>query len=91
VVALYGSGVPIVVPQPARYAVHKPIVAQIRSHASARRAKDLAQARELIDVLGLADPPSLDDAIEDARRRGGKWKMHVDHSLREIGREALAR
>src|SRR5205823_8803865 len=43
-VALYGSGVAISIPQPARYAVHKLIVAQVRNDASTKRRKDLAQA-----------------------------------------------
>jgi hypothetical protein len=34
-VALYGAGVPVTVPQPARYAVHKLIVAQVRRASSA--------------------------------------------------------
>src|SRR5262249_8543370 len=50
-VALYGSGVPVTVPQPARYAVHKLIVAQVRSKVSAKRPKDLIQAKELIEAL----------------------------------------
>jgi hypothetical protein len=84
-VALYGAGVPVTVPQPARYAVHKLIVAQVRNEASGKRGKDLAQARELIAALNTADPHALKDAIADARRRGAKWKTHLDRSLREIG------
>jgi hypothetical protein len=84
-VALYGAGVPVTVPQPARYAAHKLIVAQVRNEASGKRGKDLAQARELIAALNTADPHALKDAIADARRRGAKWKTHLDRSLREIG------
>lgn len=84
-VALYGSGVPVVVPQPARYAVHKLILAQVRVGAAAKRRKDLAQAKELIEALGLGDPYAIDDAITNARRRGAKWKTHIDYSLRELG------
>jgi hypothetical protein len=84
-VALYGSGVPVTVPQPARYAVHKLIVAQVRSEASAKRGKDLAQAKELIAALGVTAPGSVDSAIANARRRGAKWRTFLDRSLREIG------
>jgi hypothetical protein len=84
-VALYGPGVPVTVPQPARYAVHKLIVAQVRAEASVKRGKDLAQAKELITALGLADPRSVETAIANARHRGAKWKAHLDRSLREIG------
>jgi hypothetical protein len=83
-VALYGPGVPVTVPQPARFAIHKLIVAQVRPEASVKRGKDLAQAKELIAALGAADPRSVADAFANARRRGAKWKTHLDRSLREI-------
>jgi hypothetical protein len=89
-VALYGSGVEVVVPQPARYAVHKLIVAQVRTEGSAKRTKDLAQSKELIEALGVSAPRSIPDAIENACRRGAKWRMHVERSLREIGLSDLA-
>ena len=84
-VALYGSGVPVTVPQPSRYAVHKLIVAQVRSEASTKRAKDLVQAKELIEALRATDPYSIKDALTDARARGRKWKTYIAASLREIG------
>jgi hypothetical protein len=84
-VALYGAGVAVTVPQPARYAVHKLIVAQLRQDASAKRGKDLLQARELITALHINHPGAVEDALEIARQRGRKWKAAVDRSLREIG------
>jgi hypothetical protein len=84
-VALYGAGVPVTVPQPARYAVHKLIVAQVRRAPSAKREKDLIQARELIAALDTANPGAVTDTLADARRRGPKWKAAIDRSLREIG------
>lgn len=84
-VALHGSGVQVTIPQPARYAVHKLVLAQVRGDTSTKRAKDLAQAKELIDALRLSDPHAVDDALADARRRGTKWKTNVDRSLRELG------
>jgi hypothetical protein len=83
-VALYGAGVPVMVPQPARYAVHKLIVAQLRQQGAAKREKDLVQARELIAALDTSHPGAVKDALEDARQRGRKWKAAVDRSLREI-------
>ncbi len=88
IVALYGSGVQVLVPQPARYAVHKLIVAQIRSESSAKRVKDLAQAKELIQALNLTDVRAIEDALFDARRRGAKWTTHIDRSLQEIHLES---
>jgi hypothetical protein len=86
-VALYGAGVPVTVPQPTRYAIHKLIVAQLRHAGSAKRQKDLVQARELIAALDSANPGAVKDALADARQRGGKWKAAIDRSLREIGRD----
>jgi hypothetical protein len=86
-VALWGAGVLVNVPQPARFAVHKLILAQ-RRDASGRlkRAKDLAQAKALIEVLREHDPFALEDALSDARAQGVKgWSVPISRSLKEIG------
>lgn len=87
VVALWGSGVRVSVPRPARYAIHRLIVAQKRLIASReKRGKDLAQAAALIEALKVQDPFALEDALEDARGRGQKgWAEPIDRSLRELG------
>jgi hypothetical protein len=85
VVALYGPGVPVTVPQPARYAVYKLIVAQLRPKTSAKREKDLVQARELITALDRANPEAVKNTLANARQRGAKWKAALTRSLREIG------
>ena len=88
-VALYGKGVLVRVPAPERYAVHKLIIAQLRKKSqSAKRRKDLMQARELIDVFLETDESLLQDTLDDARERGRTWKTAINASLREIGREA---
>ena len=86
-VLLWGAGVPIQVPQPARYAVHKLIVSQKRNPSERlKRRKDLVQAKSLIDVLLKSDPTSLFDAYESACAQGKTgWKMPIDMSLRELG------
>jgi hypothetical protein len=87
-VALYGSGVRVTVPRPARYAVHKLIVAQNRDHgAVAKKRKDLRQAAALFDVLGQVAPDELGDALEDARGRGRKWERAINASLRSLAIE----
>jgi hypothetical protein len=83
-VALYGSGVLVTVPQPARYAVHKIIVSGIRSQHSKKAPKDLLQAKVLFEAL--EDSDTLADAIADARARGPKWRKAVDAGLKKIGR-----
>lgn len=88
-VALWGSGVPVKVPQPARFAVHKLIVAQKRDAVERlKRRKDLDQADAMIEALLNADPFSLEDAFQDARDRGSQgWAKPIDRSLAEIRRE----
>ena len=81
VVALAGSGFLVKVPQPARYAVHKLLVAQQRQPGSPKRPKDLLQAEEIMAVLRLTDPDVLEDAVLDAAGRGPKWRS----ALRRAG------
>ena len=85
--ALWGAGVPVNVPQPARFAVHKLILAQRRDASSrVKRAKDLAQAKALIDVLAQNDPFALEDALGDAKAQGIKgWRVPIERSLKEMG------
>ncbi|WP_291004038.1 GSU2403 family nucleotidyltransferase fold protein [Hyphomicrobium sp.] len=84
-VALYGTGVLVSVPPPVRYAIHKLLVAQERKLNSPKRAKDLKQAKDLIDVFIETDPAGFEDALEDARGRGSKWKRNIDASLQVTG------
>ncbi len=56
-VLLHGAGAAIVAPHPARYAIHKILVSQIRSlsrEAKTKTAKDLTQASELLRALAHA-------------------------------------
>ncbi len=88
-IALYGSGIPITVPTPLRFAVHKLIVAQQRKPSRmAKKLKDLSQARELIDIFLETNEADLQDELDAARDRGRAWKQAINASLREIGREA---
>ncbi len=81
-VALYGAGVLVNVPSPMRYAIHKLLIAQERKTHSVKRAKDLKQAKDLIDVFTETDSASFEDALDEARQRGPKWKRNIDASLR---------
>jgi hypothetical protein len=85
-VALWGAGIPVRVPQPARFAVHKLILAQRRDPASRlKRQKDLAQARALVDVLQRQDRFALEDALADACAQGVKgWRTPIERSLAEL-------
>lgn len=83
---LYKSGIAVRIPQPARYAVHKLIVAQKRKGDAIKRSKDLQQAGELIRILKEIAPWQLSDAYEDAAGRGRRgWQEPIHRSLRELG------
>jgi hypothetical protein len=86
VVALHGAGVPIILPQPARFAVHKLILAQKRgAHEAAKSRKDLAQAAALIAALREASPFALEDAMAEAKERGREgWAKPIERSLSQI-------
>ena len=76
-VALYGAGVPIKVPAPERYAVHKLIVSQLRAntqHSQTKARKDVAQAGSLIEVLLEDRPYELEEVWNEALNRGQKWQ-----------------
>jgi hypothetical protein len=89
--ALYGAGVLVLAPQPARYAVHKLILAQKRGPGSVKRQKDLDQAKALIDALKHTEPFAIEDALEDARGRGERgWRDRIDRSLHQLGLTELA-
>ncbi|WP_257838869.1 nucleotidyltransferase domain-containing protein [Phenylobacterium sp. J426] len=91
-VALWGAGVLVNVPQPARFAVHKLILAQRRDPSGRlKRAKDLAQAKALVEALVEHDRFALDDALEDALTRGERgWATPIRRSLAELGLERFS-
>lgn len=92
-VALWGAGIAVNVPQPARFAVHKLILAQRRDQANRhKRLKDLDQARALTAVLLDHDRYAFEDALSDARTRGRKgWADPIDRSIDELGlKDALS-
>ncbi len=78
-IALGRRPVLVRVPQPARYAVHKLIVARERKRTYALKAqKDLEQSFDLQSALEQLDPESLSEAFEAARSMGPGWKRRVD-------------
>ncbi len=87
-VALYGAGVVVRVPPAPRYAMHKLLIARKRGgRFLAKRAKDLAQANELIDILLETDEVALLDALDSIRVRGPAWRKAIEASLRELRRD----
>lgn len=82
---LHGSGTAVIVPSPARFAIHKLIVAQKRGTDRMKRQKDLLQSKALIEVLRVTDPWALTDAHDDACGQGDHgWRQPIARSLTEL-------
>jgi hypothetical protein len=70
-----GDGVLVNVPSPARFALHKLIIAGERTAAfAAKSSKDVMQAELLIDVLLDDRPGDLLLAWDALRERGESWR-----------------
>ena len=81
-VALYREGIPVKIPAPERFAVHKLIVASARRGTyRAKSEKDLAQAAWLIEILSESRPFELAEALQAARSRGPKWRAALHDTL----------
>ncbi len=82
-VALYRSGLLVQVPDPARCAIHKLIVADRRKDRpdSLKAEKDRLQAGLLVSVLAQDRPDELLEAYEDALSRGPRWRERIGRTL----------
>ena len=84
-VLLHGSGVPVLVPAPERFAVHKMIVASRRratGDGAAKVDKDRRQAAELLrTMLALRLHEDLAEAWIEAWDRGAAWRSALKSSL----------
>jgi hypothetical protein len=74
---LYKAGIPVTVPAPARYAVHKLIVAALRSQERAKAPKDVAQAEQLLRLLLPSRSFELFEVWEEAWERGPAWRTNL--------------
>ena len=86
-VVLHGPGIPVKVPAPERFAVHKLLVAsRRRPNASGRdkARKDLAQADILCRVLVRDRPDDLIDAWNEFLDRGPAWRAAVAQSWKML-------
>ncbi|MYG26042.1 MAG: hypothetical protein F4213_08455, partial [Boseongicola sp. SB0677_bin_26] len=76
-VVLHGPGIPVKVPAPERFAVHKLLVSSRRRPNAVGREKarkDLAQAEILCRVLIRDRPDDLADAWKEFLARGPAWR-----------------
>lgn len=96
---LSGAGVAVVVPDPARFAWHKLIVAANRDASRHTKAiKDVAQATELLNALAQQRPKDLEKAAALLIRRGGAYLKktqegfaRLDPATRDIARRYLSK
>jgi len=75
------GGIAVSIPHPARFAIHKLGAASRRpSTESAKRAKDLNQASQLIRILAEEEPSELKSAWKAAMKYSKKWKGYIEAS-----------
>lgn len=79
-VLIHKSGVPINIPQPARYAVHKMIISRERRDVE-KQQKDVLQALALGGYLLRNDTQTMRDAFSEAYDRGPGWRKRLDNFL----------
>lgn len=79
------GGIPVYIPDPVRFALHKLIVSQYRpTSEAAKRAKDLAQAAQLIEVCALERTADLTVTYQEITKRGPQWKKAVQSALAQL-------
>ncbi|MCP1834025.1 hypothetical protein J2R76_002362 [Bradyrhizobium sp. USDA 4532] len=80
-VLLHGPGVPVLIPSPERYAIHKLIVGSRRKEdrdATAKSAKDRLQARSIIEaMIANRQQADLAAAYTEAWDRGDQWRAAI--------------
>ena len=80
------SATTVNVPHPARYALHKLIVAGEREGAfQAKSKKDLMQAGLLLSALKETRPWEVEEAWADLLRRGKGWAVRAQRGLLALG------
>jgi hypothetical protein len=83
-VILHEAGIPVLVPAPERYAVHKLIVARRRPAGAAKQDKDLQQAAALLELLAQKRPFELKAAWDEAHQRGKTWRQLLGEALSQL-------
>lgn len=92
-VVLHGPGIPVNVPAPERYAVHKLLVSEMRidtPRSQAKAIKDHGQADALIRVLATDRPHELEEAWKEMRDRGPRWRLKADRAVMRLPADTRA-
>lgn len=87
-VLLYEGGVPVTIPAPGRYAVHKLIISE-RRHVSSQTKieKDLAQASALIEAMGPTRHLELAECWIEAWEKGPRWREALKNGVLNLSGE----
>lgn len=87
-VLLSGAGVPVVVPAPGRFALHKLAVSQLRPISfQAKIAKDIAQAGSIIEVLLEDNPGELLLAVDALKHRDDFLANHIKKGVERLPKD----
>jgi len=82
-----GGGVLVNVPDPARFAFHKLIVAGERGAVMhTKRQKDLHQAAQLLEILASERPGDIRIAWDALQKRGPGWRRRMTVGMTALGR-----
>lgn len=91
-VLIHKAGIPVRVPAPERFAVHKLILSDIRKAdpiGVAKAPKDLSQADTLLVALGAArHHEALGDAWQEAWDNGKRWSHRLSQAVGGLSAEA---
>lgn len=79
-VVLHGNGIPVNVPRPERYAVHKLIICNERKNP-VKAEKDIVQGIALCGYLLQNHAQALRDAFSEAAERGPGWRRRLAASF----------
>jgi len=82
------GGIPVQVPEPSRFAIHKLIVTMRRPVTeSAKKRKDIAQAEQMIKILADEEPKELQQAWKTAYGSSKKWAKLLTESKKLLTSE----
>lgn len=81
---LHEGGVPVTIPAPERYAIHKLIVAERRTETSSKTDKDVVQAAFLIEAMREKRATDVSAARQEAWERGPTWRQALISGLTRL-------
>lgn len=80
-VMLHKGGIPVLVPQPQRYSIHKMILATRRPAGESKQLKDLRQANSIATaLLETRRHDDLIEAFQEAVERGPHWRDALENA-----------